>query len=382
MTTTTGPAAVRTDETTGLLTQLREYLAPVPPQLSMPPRAFTDPGLYELERERIFHRSWVLVGHADQFASPGDYVALDIAGEAVLVARGRDGALHASSPVCRHRLMPLVEAGQGNAKDLTCPYHLWRYDMDGRLIAATHMRGNPDFDPASCRLPGFAVEEWHGFVYVNLDPQARPLAPELAVVEKEMENYRLDDMVQVSTWTEEWYCNWKVAVENGHENYHALGFHPETVKPLMTGGIDMEVHFDSPVVSRLLSPAGNPVRPAVLPLTEDEQKVLYSFRVFPCGSVATFGETIAWLSLVPASLDRTVVRGGTLMPRQLVEQAGLENLRGPLEEFTARVNAEDRQGLEAVQRGVGSRYAQRGHLSPKEPGVLAFYRSLAEALTD
>lgn len=79
MTVTTGPAAVHTEETAELLTQLREYLAPVPPQLSMPPRAFTDPGLYELERERIFHRSWVLVGHADQFASPGDYVALDVA---------------------------------------------------------------------------------------------------------------------------------------------------------------------------------------------------------------------------------------------------------------------------------------------------------------
>lgn len=195
-----------------------------------------------------------------------------------------------------------------------------------------------------------------------------------------MENYRLDDMVQISTWTEDWHCNWKVAVENGHENYHAIGFHPETVKPLMTGGIDMRVHFDSPVVSRLLSPAGNPVQPTVLPLTEEEQKTLYSFRVFPCGSVATFGETIAWLSLIPASLDRTVVRGGTLMPRRIVEQAGLENLRGPLEEFTARVNAEDRTGLEAVQRGVGSRYAGRGHLSPKEPGVLAFYRSLAEGL--
>lgn len=120
----------------------------------------------------------------------------------------------------------------------------------------------------------------------------------------------------------------------------------------------------------------------VLPLTPDERKVLYSFRVFPCASVATFGETIAWLSFIPVSADRTVVRGGAVMPRQLVEQAGAENIRPPLAEFTQRVNEEDRRGLEAVQRAVGSRYAARGHLSPKEPGVLAFYRSLTHALTD
>ncbi|MFI0982669.1 SRPBCC family protein [Streptomyces sp. NPDC021093] len=363
-----------------LLGELREYLSPVPPAMSLPPRAFASPELYEREREVIFARSWVLIGHVDQFARPGDYLALDIAGEPVVVTRGKDGALHGMSPVCRHRLMPLVEPGQGNTKDFTCSYHLWRYDLSGKLIAATHMRNNPDFDPASCRLPGFAVEEWHGLVYVNLDPEARPLAEELALVEAEMTNYRLDDMVLVSHWTEDWNCNWKVAVENGYENYHAIGFHPETVKPLMTGGIDMDVHYDSPTVSRLLTPAGNPTPPAVLPLTEEEQKVLYSFRVFPCGSIATFGETIAWLSLIPVSLDRTIVRGGTLMPRQLVEQVGLENLRGPLEKFTEQVNAEDRRGLEAVQRSITSRYAARGHLSPKEPGLLAFYRSLAHAV--
>ncbi|MBZ4319382.1 aromatic ring-hydroxylating oxygenase subunit alpha [Streptomyces huiliensis] len=363
-----------------LLDELRAYLSPTPPQLSLPPALFASPEVYELERERIFHRGWVLVCHADQLAEPGDYLSLDIAGEPVVVTRGRDGALNAMSPVCRHRMMPLVGEGAGNTADFTCPYHLWRYGLDGKLIAATHMRGNTEFDPATCRLPGFAVEVWHGFVFVSLAGNPSPLAPELSVVEREMANYQLDDMVLVSSWTEDWACNWKVAVENGHENYHAIGFHPDTVRPLMTGGIDMDVHYDSPVVCRLLSPAGQPVEPAVLPLTEDECKVLYSFRVFPGGSVATFGETIAWLTFVPVAADRTIVRGGSLMPRRLVEQVGLENIRPGLEGFTARVNTEDREGLEAVQRAVTSRYTRRGHLSPKEQGVLAFYRSLAHAL--
>jgi phenylpropionate dioxygenase-like ring-hydroxylating dioxygenase large terminal subunit len=376
----TRTGAPETPTTEQLLAELRHYLRPDPPALSLPSQVFTSPELYEAERERIFARSWIMVAHRDQFAEPGDYLALDIAGEPVVVARGNDGLLHGMSPVCRHRMMPLVDPGAGNTKDFICPYHLWRYNLDGTLLGATYMRGNADFDPASCRLPAFAVQEWGGLVFVNLDADATPLADHLSHVDAEMANYRLGDMRQVTTWTEEWHCNWKIAVENGYENYHAIGFHPDTVKPLMTGGIDMAVEADSTLVTRLLTRTGSPMPTAFLPLTEAEQRILYSFRLFPCGSVATFGESIAWISLIPLSLDRTQVRGGTLMPAALLDAADVPAIRQQTEQLTAVINAEDRHGLEAVQRTVGSRFIERGHLSPKEPGVLAFYRNLANAL--
>ncbi|WFE63000.1 aromatic ring-hydroxylating dioxygenase subunit alpha [Micromonospora sp. WMMD714] len=364
-----------------LVAELRDYLRPDPPTLSLPPQLFTSPEVYEWERSRIFHRSWILVGHVDQLAEPGDYLAMTIAGEPVAVTRDQDGVLHGLSPVCRHRMMPLVEPGAGNTRDLTCSYHLWRYNLDGTLLAATHMRGNADFDPAACRLPTFAVTQWHGLVFVNLDAGAPAFDDDLSVVDREMTNYRLDEMVQVSSWTEEWDCNWKIAVENGHENYHAIGFHPETVRPLMTGGIDMAVHADSALVTRLLSPTGTPFETSFLTLTEAERSVMYSFRLFPCAAVATFGESIAWISLVPVSIGRTQVRGGTLMPAAALEGADLAAVRAQIEAVTGVINAEDRRGLEAVQSAVGSRFLRRGQLSPKEPGVLAFYRNLALAMT-
>lgn len=364
-----------------LLAALRQYLRPDPPRLSLPPQMFTSPEVYELERARIFGRSWIMVGHADQIADPGDYLALTIAGEPVAITRGQDGRLHGMSPICRHRMMPLVESGSGSIRDFTCSYHLWRYGLDGSLIAATHMRGNSDFDPAACRLPAFAVEEWHGLVFVNLDADSPAFDSDLSIVDAEMANYRLDEMVQISTWIEEWACNWKIAVENGYENYHAIGFHPDTVKPLMTGGIDMAVHVDSPLVTRLLSPTGTPFETSVLPLTEAEKMVMYSFRLFPCAAVATFGESIAWISLIPLSIDRTQVRGGTLMPAAALEGVDVDAIRTQIEALTGVINDEDRRGLEAVQRTIGSRFLERGHLSPKEPGLLAFYRNLALALT-
>jgi phenylpropionate dioxygenase-like ring-hydroxylating dioxygenase large terminal subunit len=365
-----------------LLRQLREYLAPDPPAISLPPPAFTSPELYDLELERIFRRSWVLVARSASLARPGDYLALTIADEPLLLVRDEAGRLHAMSPICRHRMMPVVESGAGHVDRFTCPYHLWRYGLDGRLVGATFMRGNPAFDPAQCRLPGFAVEEWLGFVFVNLDADAAPLRPHLARIEADLVRYELDDMVQVGSFVEEWRCNWKVAVENVHENYHVMGFHPETIQPSTPGGSDTDVRDDSPLALRFTVPFKEPQEVSVLRLTEPERGQVYNVSVFPCTSVAAAGETVIWITFIPRSIDRTEVRGGILAPARALEGADLEQVRQGTEAYASVINGEDRRGLEAVQRAVGSRFAGRGHLSPKEPAVPVFYRKLVRALLD
>lgn len=372
--------AALSPETVELLAELRRYLDDDPPAITLPPRVFTSPELYELEQSRIFGRSWLLVAHTEQLARSGDYISLTVGNEPVLVTRDRDGTLHAMSPICRHRLTPVVEPGTGNADVFTCPQHLWKYGLDGRLIGATFMRGNDAFDPKSCRLPEFGVEEWNGFIYVNLDAGAEPLAPHLRRIDADLTNYRLNEMVLTGEWVEEWHCNWKIAVENAHENYHVMGFHPETIEPSTPGGSDTDVRTDSPWALRFRVPFTEPQRPQVLPLTEDEQANLYDWYVFPSGSMAAAGEAVIWLSFLPLSIDRTQVRGGMLVPRAAVEGADLAEVRKGTEAFAARINGEDQRGLEAVQRSVASRFAGRGHLSPKEPAVLVFYQNLARAL--
>lgn len=360
--------------------ELRRYLDDDPPRISLPPAAYTSPPWYELERTEVFGRSWLLVAHADQLAVPGDYVALTVAGEPIVVARDTDHALHALSSVCRHRMSPVVATGAGRADAFTCPYHLWRYGLDGRLLGAPFMRGNPAFDPAGCRLPQFAVEQWNGFVYVNLDAGAEPLRPHLAGIDADLANYRLDDMVQVATWTEEWQVNWKLAVENAHENYHVMGLHPNTVALIMPRGADMDVRVDGRWALRLLSPFREPVEPQALRLTDEQKANMYNCFVFPSGSVATFGDSVVWISFLPLAIDRTEVRGGLLMPPSLLDGIDRETLAKESEADAAVVNEEDQRGLEAVQRAVASRFAAPGHLSPKEPGVLAFYQNLARTL--
>ena len=362
-----------------LLDDLSGYLGDEPPALSLPPSAYTSTELWGLERDRIFHRSWMLVAHLDQLAQTGDYVSVSIAGEPVVVTRAADGELYALSPICRHRLMPLVEPGAGRTDALTCQYHLWKYGLDGRLRGAPYMAGNKDFEPKDCRLPQFAVAVWNGMVWVNLDADADPIGPHLDLAADEFANYRLDELVQVDSWTLEWRTNWKLAMENGHENYHVLGLHRETLEPFMPGGGDIYVRSYSPWVLHARIPFVAPVQPESLTLNDIQKRNGMVLLAFPTSAFIGLADQVVWLSFIPLTIDRIQVIGGVLTTPDLA--AGSDAVARTQQAVTAMINDEDRMGLEAVQRGVASRFAQRGHLSPKEqPGVLAFYRNLAHAL--
>ena len=102
---------------------------------SMPGWYYNDPAMFEQEKSSLFADGWVCAGHASEIASPGQYMAVKIGDEPVVVVRDRKGDVRAYSNVCRHRGMALVE-GKGKAAVLTCPYHAWSYDLDGALRKA------------------------------------------------------------------------------------------------------------------------------------------------------------------------------------------------------------------------------------------------------
>lgn len=373
--------AVATSGIDAIRAELGTYLGENPPALSLPPAAYTSAELWELEQERIFRRGWFLIAHADQLRETGDYVAVSIAGEMVVVSRDGAGDLHALSPVCRHRLMTLVEPGAGRTDAFTCRYHLWKYGLDGRLRGAPYMKGNTDFDAEQCRLPAFAVEEWQGFVWINQDAAAESIGAHLDLALPRFAAYQLDKLVQVDSWSLQWQANWKLVMENGHENYHVLGLHRDTLEPFMPGGSDLYVEPYTPWALHVRIPFAAPLEAGSLPLDDIQRANGMVLLTFPSSAFIALGDQVVWLSFVPLSIDRVQVLGGVLTTPDLA--LGSAEVARTQQAVTAMINDEDRTGLEAVQRGVGSRFAERGHLSPKEaPGILAFYRNLASALLE
>src|SRR6184192_306447 len=128
-------------------------------QRTLPGRYYTLAEIYAEERERIFTARWICVGRAAEIPAAGDYLLRTIAGESVIVVRGRDGALRAFYNVCRHRGTRLCEEPRGRfSETIQCPYHAWTYTIDGQLIGAPHMSEVQGFDKRDYPLHAVPLE--------------------------------------------------------------------------------------------------------------------------------------------------------------------------------------------------------------------------------
>src|SRR5271155_1093394 len=145
---------------------------------TLPSHLYTELDTFAAEKERIFSRSWQVVGHRDQVANAGDYFTTELVGEPLLIVRDSGGTLRGFYNVCRHRAGPPAE-GCGSRKLFRCAYHGWTYGLDGSLLSATEIEGVEGFRPEDFALAPVRVEEWFNFIFVNLDRDARPLRESL-----------------------------------------------------------------------------------------------------------------------------------------------------------------------------------------------------------
>ena len=193
--------------------------------------------IFEAEKENIFYKTWQLVAHASQLATPGAYVTAQISDQNVFVVRGRDDVIRGFYNVCQHRAHELLENTGCVKSGIVCPYHRWSYDLTGELMSVRHC-DKPTFDMTEYGLTPVRVEQILGFIFVNLDPAA----PQL----KDLSGKMFDDIkANVPRWDElvvsseidsrsfpraTLHTNWKVLSENSLENYHVDVIHPAYAK--------------------------------------------------------------------------------------------------------------------------------------------------------
>ncbi len=193
-------------------------------------RYYTDPGIFEQEKHLIFYRTWNFVGHVEQVPEPGCYFECSVLDQNLFVVRGKDGEIRAFYNVCQHRAHELVK-GSGKAKAIVCPYHAWSYRLDCSLRTARHSEHTPGFDASAICLTPVRVEVFCNFIFVNLDPDAEPLAGQLGPMEEEVRRYcpDLDRLTFAHRKTYEIKANWKNVVDNFLECYHCAPAHPAFV---------------------------------------------------------------------------------------------------------------------------------------------------------
>jgi phenylpropionate dioxygenase-like ring-hydroxylating dioxygenase large terminal subunit len=189
---------------------------------SLPAWLYTDPEYFAVETERIIRPSWQIVCHESDIAEAGTYQTLDYLGESVIAVRGADGVIRAFHNVCRHRAMRLVEGPMGCVRKLTCPYHAWTYELDGRLSGVPSKGDYPALRLEGYGLAPVAVELWRGFVFVRTQPGPFPsVAAMMAPYEAEIAPYRVEAMRSLApVRLRERAVNWKQVGDNYSDNLH------------------------------------------------------------------------------------------------------------------------------------------------------------------
>src|SRR5262249_57588477 len=130
--------------------------------------ACTDWRSTQVDLQQVISKSWNWVCRAEQLRQPGSFVTVEIAGKPIAIVRDRAGTLRAFYNVCKHRAHKLLR-GEGSTAKIMCPYHAWTYRLDGQLLRAPHTEHLRHFNPEAISLEPVRVEDFCGFIFVNLD---------------------------------------------------------------------------------------------------------------------------------------------------------------------------------------------------------------------
>jgi choline monooxygenase len=344
---------------------------------TLPAALYTDASVFAAEREKIFSRAWQVVGQGSKVVNPGDYFTTELLGEPLLIVRGMDGGLRGFYNVCRHRAGPPAE-GCGSRKLFRCGYHGWTYGLDGALISATEIEGVAGFRSEDFALMPVRTEEWFNLVFVNLDPDARPLRENLGELPRQAEKFHFEGMKLFERRTYDMKCNWKTYVDNYLEGYHLPSVHP---------GLNRELDFNAYVVEpyaghvRQFSPIRGAQPGDTTPRRyqqASEDLTTDYFWIFPNWMLNCYPDNVSLNIVLPLEPERSLAIFEWYLPEK---EHSSPSAKASVE-FSDQIQIEDVGICEVVQRNLRSRSYSRGRFSvTQEKGVHAFHRMYAERIT-
>ena len=212
-------------------------LEDVPPgtfNMTIPTDRYTSPEYARREREAIWMRVWQIVGRVDELPKVGDWKRYQILNQSYVIVRGKDEKLRGFVNACRHRGNQLCDTETGNAKrGFLCQYHLWSYDLEGKLRGVLREELAGQIDKTKNSLLEVPVDTFAGFIFLNPDPDAAPLREYLGEeVYRLLEPYNIEQFTTVMDVQEAIDCNWKVVMDAFEEGYHINGIHPQLLAVL------------------------------------------------------------------------------------------------------------------------------------------------------
>lgn len=341
---------------------------------TLPSAFYVDPGYLEIEKQKIFWRTWQIVGRSEQLVNPGDYFTAELCGEPLLVVRDAEKTLRAFYNVCRHRAGPPAE-GCGNRKVFRCGYHGWTYALDGRLLNAPEMDGTQNFYVEDFRLRPVHVAEWEGQVFVNLDPDTEPLSISLCQLPQQVSKFNFGNMKFAGRRDYHMQCNWKVYIDNYLEGYHLPSVHPSLNRELdYNAYVTTLFERHSLQASPIRGPENESTVDRRYKQTGGDLSAEY-FWIFPNWMLNCYPDNVSLNIVLPTGPETCVAIFEWYFPAAQI--AAAEQTM----EFSDEIQIEDGRICETVHRNLKSHSYDRGRYSVKqERGVHHFHRLYADAM--
>lgn len=347
--------------------------APLPSAKTLPPEAYINPAVFDAELREVFYKEWVCIAREEQLPNPGDYRSVRIVEQPLIIVRQDDGGIRAMSAICPHRAMQIVD-DHGNAKNFSCPYHLWKFGLDGNLVSAPLMDGVEGFSAGDCGLKSVKVELWEGFIFANLDPDSPPLAARLGQLDEIVGGYRMRDMVVAASQEFDCPWNWKILVENFMEAYHHIGPHLESVQPThnakdsyVSGTVEngwSVLHM--PEVPDRPDEGG---LPPIQGLSEKQKTETLASLIMPTFAWLNTASVAFWYELRPSAYNQMSLLIHTLLPREIAHSEDGGEIAQLVQATIEHIHLEDISVNEGPWKGLHAPLTSQGSLSLLEESI-------------
>ena len=365
---------------------------PIPDPLddmSLPGWLYYEPEFFEAETKAFLRAAPQVVCHESEIPEAGEWRTLEYLGESVIVMRGDDGAVRAFSNVCRHRGSRLVDGSGGCARVLTCPYHAWSYGRDGRLVGVPHRDEYPGLQTERFGLHPVPLENWHGFLFVTLEPGAPSVAQMMAPYEDEVAPYRFEELRVMGRVTlRPRPLNWKTIADNYSDHLHIAVGHPGLTRLFGRNyRIEAKEHVDRMEGDLLDKESTNASErayqrylPALADLPASHQRKWLYYKLFPNVAFDIYPDQVDFMQFLPVSATETVIREiSYALPDERREMKAARYLNWRI---NRRVNAEDTALITRVQLGMQSPSYEAGPLGTSEVCLRSFAGKLRQLIPE
>ena len=355
------------------------YLSPV--------ESYTSNDWLAQEQEILFKQYPLLVAFSCDLPNNGDFIANDDAGLPLLILRNQSGGISAFYNTCRHRGAKLVNGCGKALKGLTCPYHAWSYDLEGRLKAIPDQISFPNIKKSEHNLVTLPVVEKYGMIWVcptagkrfDIDEQLGGLQQRLV---SDLQAYHFENYHPYAQRRMHCKMNWKLMLDTFLEPYHFAPLHRNTVAPILHHNLCLLDTYGQNLRETMIRKSIEKCRELPKQNWDILPHSALFYQLFPnAGLVMQRDHVELWRSYpIPGQVGECMVQMDYYIPEPADTPAAKDHWERNMDLAVRTVLEEDIPCVESIQVGLSSGANTHSTFGRNEPALIHFQREIAQAI--